>query len=118
MPLSAFNIVVILVSIYITQKFRKSRLIVVACGQIVALVGCVLVRELPHTNKGGRYAGIMLLLASVNIFPLTLSLISTNVAGFTKKSTVNAIFFIGYCVGNVAGPQFFRPLEAPLYTVS
>jgi ACS family allantoate permease-like MFS transporter len=30
-------------------------------------------------------------------------LISSNVAGYTKKTTVAAMFLIGYCVGNIIG---------------
>ncbi|KAJ5488434.1 hypothetical protein N7453_011888 [Penicillium expansum] len=46
---------------------------------------------------------------------LTSGLISLNVAGFTKKSTVSALMFAAYCIGNIAGPQFFLPSEEPLY---
>lgn len=29
--------------------------------------------------------------------------------------TVTAIMFLGYCAGNIAGPQFFKAKEAPRY---
>jgi MFS transporter, ACS family, DAL5 transporter family protein len=67
--------------------------------------------------QAGRYAGVLVLVASSNIFPLMLSLISSNVTGFTEKATVNADFFIGYCAGNVALPQFFVAAEAPNHQV-
>lgn len=55
-----------------------------------------------------------------NISPLTficiLSSIASNVAGHTKKVTVNAIFLIGYCVGNLIGPQTFIDKQAPAYS--
>jgi len=44
-----------------------------------------------------------------------LSLISSNVAGSTKKTTVAAFYLIGYCAGNIIGPQTFRPKDAPRY---
>lgn len=54
------------------------------------------------------------------VMPLTficiLSSIASNVAGHTKKVTVNAIFLIGYCVGNLIGPQTFKANEAPNYS--
>ncbi|KAF5671944.1 allantoate ureidosuccinate permease [Fusarium denticulatum] len=71
--------------------------------------------NLPSTNSAGRYIGLILCASCANVFPMMLSLISSNVAGFTKKSTVNAVFFLGYCAGNIAGPQFFIPTEAPKY---
>lgn len=86
-------------------------------GYLVALLGVLLIRQLPVTMKAGRYVGVLLLVASSNIFPLMLSLIASNTAGFTKKATVNAIFFIGYCAGNIGGPQLFIAKEAPTYQV-
>ena len=49
--------------------------------------------------------------------PLSLSLITSNVGGFTKKSTVSAMLFIAYCVGNIVGPQFYLTSEEPTYEV-
>ena len=45
---------------------------------------------------------------------LILSIVSTNVAGYTKKTTVNALVLIAYCVGFLIGPQTFR--DPPYYT--
>ena len=36
-------------------------------------------------------------------------------AGYTKKTTVAAMYLIAYCVGNIIGPQTFRPKDAPRY---
>lgn len=46
--------------------------------------------------------------AAPTSFVALLSLIATNVAGYTKKTTFAALFLIGYCVGNIIGPQTFR----------
>ncbi|KAJ5191249.1 major facilitator superfamily domain-containing protein [Penicillium cinerascens] len=115
LPIATFQFIVVIVSSLAAQRFRKSRLILVIIGNIVALVGTLLIRQQDTNNKGGRFAGVMLLLASSNIFPLMLSLISSNVGGITKKATVNAIFFLGYCAGNIAGPQMFISKEAPTH---
>lgn len=47
---------------------------------------------------------------------MIMSLITANTAGATKRSTVNAVFFIAYCVGNIVGPFSFKSNEAPAYT--
>lgn len=86
-------------------------------GNVLSLLGVLLIRQLPTQNIAGRYIGATLLYSNTSTVPLLLSLIASNVAGFTKKSTVNAVFFIGYCVGNIAGPQFFIIAEAPSYPV-
>ncbi|GME34470.1 putative transporter [Neofusicoccum parvum] len=45
---------------------------------------------------------------------LVLSTISSNAAGYTKKTTVNAVALVGYCIGFLIGPQTFR--DGPGYT--
>lgn len=47
-------------------------------------------------------------------FILILSVVTTNVAGYTKKTTVNALVLIAYCVGFLIGPQTFR--DPPYYS--
>lgn len=38
-----------------------------------------------------------------------------NVAGHTKKLTVNALIFMAYCTASIIGPQVFLQSEAPNY---
>lgn len=47
---------------------------------------------------------------------MCMSLITANTAGSTKRTTVNAMFFISYCVGNIVGPFAFKSNEAPTYS--
>ncbi|KIW22988.1 uncharacterized protein PV07_11224 [Cladophialophora immunda] len=91
------------------------RLLVSMGGLLVALLGMILIVALPLSNNSGRLAGYYLTQASPTPFVALLSLISTNVAGYTKKTTVAALYLIGYCVGNIIGPQTFRPKDAPRY---
>ncbi|KAL4763839.1 putative MFS transporter [Aspergillus foveolatus] len=46
---------------------------------------------------------------------LLFSLISRNVAGQTKKSTVLAMTFIAWAAGNATAPQIFQSSDAPRY---
>ena len=84
-------------------------------GLTIALIGIILIVALPLDNDGGRLAGYYMTQASPTPFVAILSLISTNVAGYTKKTTIAALYLIGYCVGNIIGPQTFRPSDAPRY---
>ena len=84
-------------------------------GLVTALIGIILVVALPLSNPSGRLAGYYLTQASPTPFVAILSLIASNVAGYTKKTTIAALYLIGYCVGNIIGPQTFRPNEAPRY---
>ncbi|KAI9760055.1 MAG: hypothetical protein M4579_001888 [Chaenotheca gracillima] len=48
-------------------------------------------------------------------FVLILSLQTANTAGHTKKVVTNAVLFLGYCTGNIAGPFFYKEDQKPGY---
>lgn len=48
--------------------------------------------------------------------PFMYSHLASNIAGYTKNSAVNSIFFIACLLGNIISPQAFLQLEAPTYT--
>ena len=83
-------------------------------GLTIATIGVVLIVACPLTSKG-RLVGYYFTQASPTPFVALLSLISSNIAGYTKKTTVAAMYLIAYCVGNIIGPQTFRPKDAPQY---
>jgi ACS family allantoate permease-like MFS transporter len=68
----------------------------------------VMIIAVPAHHPSGRLAGYYLTQASPTPFVCLLSLIATNVAGYTKKTTIAALYLVGYCVGNIIGPQTFR----------
>jgi len=72
-------------------------------GLTTAMIGMILIVALPLNNNSGRLAGYYLTQASPTPFVALLSLISSNVAGYTKKTTVAAMYLIGYCAGNIIG---------------
>ncbi|KAK3698798.1 Allantoate permease [Vermiconidia calcicola] len=113
-PGGAVEVVTLLIGGYLGDKLRN-RILVSSSGLIVAIIGVVLIVALPLDNNKGRLGGYYLTQAAPMPFVAFLSLISTNVAGYTKKTTVAALYLIGYCVGNVIGPQTFRPEDAPRY---
>lgn len=39
-----------------------------------------------------------------------------NSSGHSKKLTMNAVFFLSYCIGNLIGPQLFQADDAPAYS--
>ena len=117
MPSRGFQIVTVLLATYSASRIRKSRLIIVIIGHIAALIGILLVKNLPKSNKIGRLVRYSIMILFSAAFPILLSLISSNTAGFTKKAAVNVIFFIGYCVGNIAGPPLVKSSEKPNYHV-
>ncbi|KAJ3495451.1 hypothetical protein NLG97_g3391 [Lecanicillium saksenae] len=115
MPGNAFALSFVLAGTYLAHRFKYSRCIIMAVMQCLALLGCVMVYATPTTHKWTRMGGIWILPAYSAGFPLALSLVSSDIAGYTKKTTVLAMLFISYCVGNIIGPQTFIAKEAPRY---
>ncbi len=79
------------------------RILISTSGMLVALLGIILIVALPLQNHVGRLIGYYLTQASPTPFVALLSLIASNVAGYTKKTTVAALYLIAYCAGNIIG---------------
>lgn len=47
---------------------------------------------------------------------MSLTMISSNIAGYTKKQLTAAVVFIGFCIGNAVGPQTFINSQARMYS--
>ncbi|UDD58863.1 hypothetical protein AFCA_006286 [Aspergillus flavus] len=115
MPLGGAQIVFLLITAGVATAIPNTRILMMIFNTTVSLVGMILVWKLDEDNQKGRLTGLALgAVFAVNI-PLSLSIISSNVAGFTKRSTTSALMFVAYCVGNIVGPQFFLSSEEPHY---
>ena len=87
---------------YLGDRYGN-RILVGCSGLVLAILGMILIVALPLSNNGGRLAGYYLTQASPTPFVALLSLISTNVGGYTKKTTIAALYLIAYCAGNIIG---------------
>ncbi|KAG5949166.1 hypothetical protein E4U53_006021 [Claviceps sorghi] len=117
--LGAVNFVWQMVLVLITtggcSYFRNSRTYFMSFNLALAISGAAMVRYIPEVHKWERFAGAVLSVSYSANFPITMSVLSGNCGGFTKKTTVNALVFITYCVGNIIGPQLFFEREEPTY---
>jgi MFS transporter, ACS family, allantoate permease len=75
---------------------------------LLSIIGMIMIIAVPEDKPAGRLVGYYLTQAVPAGFVAILSLISSNVAGYTKKTTVAALYLIAYCVGNIIGPQTFK----------
>ena len=107
--------VVALIACGVLGDRLNNRILVCTSGLILSILGMLLIVALPLSNDIGRLIGYYLTQAAPTPFVALLSLIATNVAGYTKKTTVAALYLIAYCAGNIIGPQTFRPKDAPRY---
>ena len=114
----------------ICSKFPNIRCAAMIVANSICIIGAALLVGLPDSNKWGRLVAIWLCYFQGLGFSMSLTMVSSNVAGYTKKQLTSAILFTGYCVsavvrllsymltskvGNIIGPQTFRDSEAPYY---
>lgn len=78
-------------------------------------MGALLVQFGP--NLGSRLFGFLIFWSYPCTVAIAFSMITSNVAGFTKKSVATSMATLGYCVGNIIGPFLFFPREKPKYPV-
>jgi ACS family allantoate permease-like MFS transporter len=98
--------VVELVAVFCCGYFgdRYGNRILISCiGQLCGIFGLLLIVAIPLSNNGGRLAGFYLSQAGATSFVALFSLIATNVAGYTKKTTVAPMYLVAYSVGNIIG---------------
>ncbi|KAI9930749.1 hypothetical protein MW887_011506 [Aspergillus wentii] len=115
MPLGGAQVFFLILSSAVATYVPSTRIIMMIFNTTASMVGMILVMKLADDNMVGRLVGLSLGAVFATNIPLSLSIITSNVAGFTKKSTVSALLFIAYCVGNIVGPQFFIDSEEPSY---
>ncbi|KAJ4523287.1 hypothetical protein HRR78_000783 [Exophiala dermatitidis] len=99
----------------ICSKWPNLRCITMIVANTICIVGSAMLVGLPNSNKWGRLVGLWLCYFQGLGFSMSLTMVSSNVAGYTKKQLTAAILFTGYCVGNIIGPQTFKSKEAPHY---
>ncbi|EHK96713.1 putative Uncharacterized transporter [Glarea lozoyensis 74030] len=86
----------------------------ILCGIFGIALMAGLAMDDPLNKRIGQLVGYYMIIGnSATGLIIILGTISTNTAGYTKKTTVNAIALIGYCVGFLIGPQSFR--DGPYY---
>ncbi|BCS18605.1 uncharacterized protein APUU_11433S [Aspergillus puulaauensis] len=115
LPTSVFTLIWVVLATIVTSKVPKSRCIAAAVLSLISLAGCLMVSQIDPTKKVARLAGMWLFPAYSAGVPIILSIIASNVAGYTKRTTVTAVMFIGNCAGNITGPFLFFTDEMPGY---
>jgi ACS family allantoate permease-like MFS transporter len=111
MPTGAVEVVGILGFAYLAHR-TKQRLYCAALCISVSIIGLIIVA---CVDGAGGLVGYYMTWTYPATTVLVLSLISSNTAGYTKKTTTNALNLIAYCVGNAVGPNVFKPKDAPGY---
>ncbi|KAF2829055.1 allantoin permease [Ophiobolus disseminans] len=112
LPSGMVSIISIISATYLAGRFDQRGLNVVTLLIPGALGGC-LMAFLPGENKVGKLIGNYLTNCIGASLPLLYSWVAANIAGHTKKVTMNAILLISFCLGNIIGPLTFRQADQP-----
>lgn len=115
-PYGAFIAASIGLCVWLNDRFPNNNrckfVLIFLCPNIAGTFG---LRFLQQSNHAGRYICYLLTGPYNAAFVLILSLQIANTAGHTKKVVTNAVLFLGYCTGNIAGPFFYKAAQAPHY---
>ncbi|OTA59274.1 major facilitator superfamily transporter allantoate [Hypoxylon sp. EC38] len=114
-PLGVIQAICILFGGFMTKRFKNIRTWLIAGCQVPALIGAVLLYTLPRENQRGLLGSYYVVQTHGIVGTLTMSLVSSNFAGYTKKATASAMMYVAFCVGQVAAPQLFIPSETPAF---
>ena len=114
-PAGGVEVIAMVIAGLASSYIGKGRTLIMFFISLPTLVGCIFLAAVPRHHTWIRIVGSWLLLTAPAATAIMLSLIASNVAGFSKKVTTTALTFIFYCVGNIVSPQLFISSEAPGY---
>jgi len=114
MSTGASEVVAVMLAIAISV-WTKTRVIPGVFSFVVAIVGGVMMVAIPASDKAGRMAGYALVFFYAASTPFYYSGLSSSVGGATKRIVFNVFLQLGYCTGNIIGPQTYRASDAPHY---
>ncbi|EFX01741.1 allantoate permease [Grosmannia clavigera kw1407] len=114
-PGGAVQFLALIIGGWVCTRWSNLRCITMIVANTICIIGAAMLVGLPNDSKWGRLVGLWLCYFQGLGFSISLTMVSSNVAGYTKKQLTGAVLFTGYCVGNIIGPQTFKSSEAPHY---
>ncbi|TBU42628.1 MFS general substrate transporter [Dichomitus squalens] len=95
---SGVQIVTLLISGYICMRFRNMRIITMTATNIASIIAAACLTYLPSSQQWNRLISFWFTGFEMAAFSLSLSMITSNVGGFTKKTVTTAIVFVGKAI--------------------
>ncbi|KEF57192.1 uncharacterized protein A1O9_07382 [Exophiala aquamarina CBS 119918] len=105
-PSGVIGIIAMLSACYISYRYSNRSFVIVSL-LVPGIIGASLMAFLPISSKIGRLFGTYLTNTIPSSTPLIYSWVAANVAGHTKKVTMNALLLMAFCLGNILGPLTF-----------
>ncbi|KZT50547.1 MFS general substrate transporter [Calocera cornea HHB12733] len=114
-PPNVIQVAALLISGYLASTIPNTRVIIMTAGNIACVVAAACMAYLPAADRWPRLVAFWITPSQSIGFSLSLVMVSANTGGFTKKSFTAATTFVGYCIGNIIGPHFYKPEESPIF---
>ena len=102
----------------ILYRYKNARAWVSAVSYIPAMLSSILLMALPWSRKQGLLAALYIRGTAGVAYSVVMVWAANCSAGHTKKTTVIALYHIGYGLGNIISPQLFQPQYKPRYIVT
>ncbi|KAF9629203.1 hypothetical protein BFW01_g10406 [Lasiodiplodia theobromae] len=102
----------------ILSKTRNARAWLSVAAYIPPIISCILLLTLPWSNRWGLLAAIWIRATGGIPYSVVMVWAANCSAGHTKKTTVIAMYHVGYGLGNILSPQLFQPQYKPRYLVT
>ncbi|KAH7316876.1 major facilitator superfamily domain-containing protein [Stachybotrys elegans] len=115
LPNGAFQLVCTVAAGYSVSKFPNISIFTILLVHVPSLAGIIGIATIDLGHRPALTACCWLLGVVRATIILNWSVIASNVAGHTKRMTVNGLNFVCYATGNIIGPFMFTPAEAPRY---
>lgn len=96
---------------FVCSRVPNLRCATMVVANSICILGAALLVALPQRMQWARLVAYWLCYCQGLGFSISLTMISSNVNGYTKKQVTAALLFVGYCIGNIASPQFFTPSD-------
>ena len=117
-PGGAVGFVVVLGVGWLSDRWNDRSLVMLICIIPTILAAGLMIGLDPNghpMSKGGLLFAAYLSQTFGAAFMLLLAWNASNLAGHSKKVTVNALTLVSFCVGNILGTQTFQTSQAPGY---
>lgn len=115
MPVGAYGGFIVVLCSWCAMRYENVRSYIFVGAQAITVLAALLLWLLPSSAVGGLLFGLYILPSVGGGYAILLGLHLANTSGYTKRSLASSGIFIGYCVGNIIGPQVFRSQDSPGY---
>ncbi|QRV90865.1 major facilitator superfamily transporter [Ceratobasidium sp. AG-Ba] len=113
-PSGATMIISITASTMLLRRYPNARAWIAIGFLFPSILGAILLMTIPWGNRVGLLCAYYVLnLGGAPAFVMCLGWVTVTTAGHTKKLAVNAIFLVGYSLGQILCTQFWRAQYKP-----